>query len=615
VEQASSDNSDKEKGRQGEGETEPVVTPTLPNSRTAFSRVSLSSCLPVCLLVCFALALRLWGITWGLPNQDRVLSYHPDEGVNLGQGVLENGVLVQGVLENGVPHPHLDLKFYNYGGLYFYLWQGAVATNRAYGIVSLPPTGQPNLNSTDSPAAMILVGRLLTAFLGAATVWAVFALGNRLFGRRAGLVAGLVYAILPAAVIHGHYATVDVPATFFVTLALVYGAKLLASPCRKDAALAGLFCGLAAATKYNVVIVFLAPLAAIFLRRKLEGKLDFVQGAIVIGAGVGGFVVGCAGLLVNWSGFTHDFTYELQKSSQGMGLLFADTGNGWLYHLTSSLRFGMGVPMLLVSLAALVLALKARTRQDWYLLAFLIPYYLVIGLSQVRYLRYVIPLFPVLAVLIGRLMARPLPEDPALQEVYLTVGESEKTLPIPWPKPSVIAKIIWAVGGLAAAITLLITLSLDRMMSLPDTRDQAATYLKTPDKQGKSIAFVWLPWYQSPPLSPDFTAPSPKDREQAALSYPNNRLLIPARDTDWDASVLGPPLPDFFAVSEYETGDAFRINLPATKPFTDAWRDHYTPHVFEKTPSIFGIDFGKPAYVPNDWLYIYPRTTIYERKS
>src|SRR5437763_10597214 len=71
----------------------------------------------ITLITFAALTLRLWGLTWSLPNDDHLFSYHPDEGVNL----------VSGVLENLNPRPHFDLGFYNYGSVYFYLWQGAVA--------------------------------------------------------------------------------------------------------------------------------------------------------------------------------------------------------------------------------------------------------------------------------------------------------------------------------------------------------------------------------------------------------------------------------------------------------------------------------------------------------
>src|ERR1041385_35966 len=84
-------------GRSGVVSTEPDVeesgdapleaTPPLPLSPAPH----LSSALPLAILIALALALRLWGITWGLPDQRHLFSYHPDEGVNLIQGVLDHG--------------------------------------------------------------------------------------------------------------------------------------------------------------------------------------------------------------------------------------------------------------------------------------------------------------------------------------------------------------------------------------------------------------------------------------------------------------------------------------------------------------------------------------------
>src|SRR5207244_2053518 len=132
------------------------------------SRRNLPPNLAVLALVILALALRLWGIGWSLPNQEHLFSYHPDEGVNLVNGVLA-------------------------------------------------------------------------------------ALGRRLYGRVAGLLGAAFYAVAPLAVVHAHFATVDVTATFFVTLALVISARLSDAPGGaraahlRAAAAAGLCCGLAAA--------------------------------------------------------------------------------------------------------------------------------------------------------------------------------------------------------------------------------------------------------------------------------------------------------------------------------------------------------------------------------
>jgi hypothetical protein len=569
VEQASPLKAEGEKGRGGEGET------LLPSPR----RFSPSALLPLSLCI-FALALRLWGLHWGLPDQRKLNSYHPDEGVNL----------VSAVLENGMARPHLDINFYNYGSLYFYLWQAGAAVNKTYGFVSLPSLNDPNTPKPDSRPAMILVGRFVTALLGALTVWALFALGSRLYGRPAGLLAGLAYAVIPAAVVHGHYATVDVPATFFVTVALVFGARLLNSVRPRDAVLAGLFAGLAAATKYNAGIVLLAPLAALYLQRKRVGGVPRATPWIVTAGAAAGFLVGCPGVLLNWPRFWHDFTYELQKSGQGMGPLFVGTGPGWVYHLTSSLWYALGVPLLLLSLGALLLAFTRRTRQDWYLLAFFIPYYLVIGWAQVRFLRYVIPLLPVFAVLVGRLLTEPWKDRPAL------------------------ARALTGAGIVVGLLTLVGSASLCQLMTQPDPRDEAADFIMQTFPPGTSIGFGTTPWYWSPPLSPHFTAIDPVTRRAAAASTPYS-IRLPAEGTEWDLTIFQPSPPQHVILSNLESEDALRVvGWGNARAFMARVQAEYGPRVFESRRSVLGVPLPNPSRAPNDWMYIFPRVTLFTRE-
>ena len=529
-------------------------------------------------IVTGALALRLWAITWALPNADRYFTYHPDEGVNL----------ISGVLERGAFRPHLDLGFYNYGTFYFYLWQAAGAINKTYGLISLPSSDSPGTPSPESIASLILIGRLLTAVMGALTVAAVFALGSRLYGRGAGLAAAFVAAIIPIAAIHGHFATVDVPATLFVTLALVLGARLLRSDRPIDGALAGALCGIAAATKYNAGLVIVAPLAAALALNE-QRTSNFKQGAAILTGAVACFLLACPGPLINPSKFWGDFTYEVEKSRTGMGLLFADTGIGWVYHVTSSLRFGLGGPLLLLAVVAIGIAAWKHKRQDFYLLTFFLLYYLVIGAAQVRFMRYIIPLCPVIAVLVGRLLADEWSANRGL--LTATRGAAE----------ALILASLW------------VSFALTRLMTLPDARDQALAFIRERIPEGRVLAFARLPWYDVPPLSPVFTAPDPRARREAALTPGRYTIRIPAEDRELDASVMAPPLPDSVILSDIATQDWERLATPGWKQFKDSLQT-YTPNVFENLPSAAGIKLGKPGHVPNDLLYIYPRITVYTRR-
>ena len=169
-----------------------------------------ASPLPLLGVLLLALALRVWGLTWGLPSATHYFSYHPDESVMLETSSVTMNLFAGRLL------PH----FYNYGSLQLYLVCFANTLAALFGAVDIIPKNfdiwYPQW------AKMYLVGRCLTVGMGVGTVWATYALGLRLWGRRAGLLSALILAITPLHAQHSHFLTVDVPATFWVVLSLLW---------------------------------------------------------------------------------------------------------------------------------------------------------------------------------------------------------------------------------------------------------------------------------------------------------------------------------------------------------------------------------------------------------
>ncbi len=590
------------------------------------------------LIVLLGLGLRLWGLGWSLPNaQHPLATYHPDERVNLGA-----------TLNVDIPHGQLDTKFYSYGTFYFYLASFAQTVGRGYGLIpSTPPLpadaalSQSEQMTRMAPelAGLFLAGRIVTMLLGTATIAVLFALARRLYGQAAALLAALLYAIAPLAVVHAHFLTVDVPATFFVTLALLCAARLLSLPMRRDYVFAGIACGLCAATKYNTVLVLAAPVAAHLLsgrlgleeekRRRGEEETK-IQGTgnmsprgrpeqeaeeqaetgsgvpaskdggrrgglwLLLGTTAIAFLAACPGPLLNWNVFWNGaypdsgVRYELFEHSRiGHGLLFVQTGPGWWYHLIVSLPHGLGIPLLLLSLAGVAYACRQHRRADLILLAFLLLYYGTTGLSAVRFARYMLPLFPVLCLLAARLVCAPLSSIPMRRAARIA-------------------------GGGAVIMAGAYTFSLCRLMTLPDPRDVSAAYLDAHAPQGASVAFGTVPWFYSPPLSPRFGELSAGRRRVAAQEITRYALRIPPQD--WDQSVLD-PLPDYVILSNLETMHArLRLHQDNAFQFTDvALPDRYRQTYFDPAPLWFAPGPTGPI-IPEDLLYIMPTITVYEKR-
>lgn len=541
------------------------------------------------LIVILALgaALRIWGIGWGLPTTKHYFSYHPDETTILFAALKVN--LFSGELSPG---------FYNYGSLFIYLANIATVIGTVTGAINLP-SGDVFAKIGEF-AKLYMAGRIVAVALGILTVYLVYALGRRTYGRRAGILAALFMAVLPIHVMHSKFIAVDVPATFFVVLALIFAMRIADGLKLRDYILAGLFAGLAAGTKYNAALVLLSPLVAHLATDKaspIRRALNPKQLGIIAGA-VTGFLIGTPGYILDAGQFRHDFRFEVHHARTGHGLLFTNTGSGFIYHVTHSLWPGMGIPLLILAGIGLLYALKKRTASDLVLLVFLIAYYAVIGAAQVRFARYTIPILPVLVLLAARVSAD-------LMSRFFSGRAISKSLGY------VTALILVAIAG----YTLAYSAAIDRMFASADTRDQAVDWIAQNVPQGASIGLPTVPWFYTPPLDPYFGLVKPSERYDRVREFAGYDLVV-SQDNEWDAKFLRREAPKYVMLSEFEYVDRLRVRDPAAKEYFDVLgQDYQNVRTFSACPALFGMRIPFVPRLPHDMSYVSPTIMIYERKA
>ena len=535
-------------------------------------------------ILLLAAALRIWGIGWGLPNARHYFSYHPDETVVLGAATRIDFLSGQ-----------LDPGFYNYGSLYIYLTAFAILLGSGWGLINIPSKDLLSPEHIAEFAKMYLAGRWVAVLLGIATVYLTYRLGSRAYGRRVGLLGALAMAVMPIHVMHSKFLAVDVPATFFVTLSLIFAMRILDGQRWKDYLLAGLFAGLAAATKYNAGLVIVGPIVAHFLADKSKPAGRILSGKLVsmLGITVGGFLVGTPGVFLNWDKFSHDFAYEVIHVRTGHGMVFAGTGSGYLFHYISSLWYGMGIPFLAWATAGFIYAVVKRRSADLVLFSFVLVYYGVIGAAQVRFARYIIPLTPVLALFGARFLVDAL-------------VSKDKTGNQRWRNAGWLSA---AVG--AFVLTLFFSISIDALCVHEDTRDIAADWIHSNVPYGSSIMFPTVPWFYTPPISPWFGLLDSHQRLEKAREMQSYRLVV--GDTEWNADLLKKEKPEYVIVSEFETRDRARLKDPQYYAFENVLdRDYTETHTFNRDQigSLYP-SFG--SNLPHDMSYISPSITIYKR--
>jgi len=555
------------------------------HSRTA-------AALPLLAVLLLSLALRAWGLAWGLPTSTHYFSYHPDE-----------TVVLEAAMGMNVFAGHLLPGFYHYGSLQLYLVNFANSLAFVFGGANIVIK---DLAADHAQwARLYLIGRCLTVAMGVGTVWVTYALGRRLWGHAAGLWAALVLAVTPLHAQHSHWLTVDVPAAFWGTLALLWTAKLhdalQGSAQGKDAwrcALwAGAFAGLASATKYNMALALLPLLMLCALERRVKILL------VGLVSGLAAFLVACPGAVLDTRTFLADVRFEWVHVSREPGPTFAGTGNGFVYLITHTLAAGLSLPLLLLVLVSVCYAAVRRTRGDGLPAAFALPYFVVISLAAVRYARYAIPLLPLLALWSGRLLA-------------------DWTAPRPRPLAALRVCVAALVLGLALAdCTLLV-----RPMAQADPRDRALAWLQEAPAPA-TVGFAAQPWFGTPPLSPYFPLPKPggwrafvPPGRPTRVSLSGRQWSVTAPNTDWDAAVLTHAPPHFIVLSEFDYRDALRLHDPQARVFLDMLRRNYTQAaVFHGPPPLFRLHDtigGLPTQdLPHDMLYPDPTILLYEQRK
>ena len=127
-----------------------------------------------------------------------------------------------------------------------------------------------------------LAPRLLAVAFGLGTVLAGYAAAARIYGRRAGMVAALLLAVMPYLVVVNRQALLDGPMTFFSVIALWLLARFAAEGSRRVLYAAGAALGLAFISKETSVV--LIPAAYAFLALTPSVRVRFKDLGLFFGS-------------------------------------------------------------------------------------------------------------------------------------------------------------------------------------------------------------------------------------------------------------------------------------------------------------------------------------------
>ncbi|MFH1484952.1 MAG: glycosyltransferase family 39 protein, partial [Chloroflexota bacterium] len=191
-----------------------------------------------------SLALRLYGLDW-----DQGYLFHPDERAILMK--VASLSLPQDPSQLLDPKNPLNPHWFPYGSFPLYLLK-AFSMAFAY------------FNKSFAGMDMRLIGRVLSALFDTGTIFLIYLLGTKLYGRRSGLLAAAFLAFTVLNIQLSHFYAVDTIMAFFAILTIFFAWDIAQRCSYQSAALAGLSLGLAVATKVSAAPL-LVPIVVAYI--------------------------------------------------------------------------------------------------------------------------------------------------------------------------------------------------------------------------------------------------------------------------------------------------------------------------------------------------------------
>ena len=394
-------------------------------------------------IIFIALCFRIFGLNW---DDGYHWSPHPDERAILSKVASLNLPEFNNFKTLFIPHESpWNPRWFPYGSFPLYLLKGV-------SYISELATGEPSVD-------LRTLGRSISALADITTVALVFFVGRMIYGRTVGLLASLFTALAVIHIQLSHFFAVDTIQTLFAISALFFMYRISTTGTIKASIISGIFIGLGLSTKISQAPIY-APFVVSHLiyicsnssRSTYTENWHYLVKSILIGSCVSVliFFMSQPYALLDWSTFLGDvseqsemvrrirdypytrqyidttaYWYQLrQLATWGLGWpLGIVAWSGLLYVYMRGLRnlyrifsvlLGLILPMTIliasahpiavfvaISTSIIVLAASlplrsSESKLDVLLLSWVIPYFLITGAFEVKFLRYLIPITPFL---------------------------------------------------------------------------------------------------------------------------------------------------------------------------------------------------------------------------
>ncbi|RJQ27465.1 phospholipid carrier-dependent glycosyltransferase [Candidatus Parcubacteria bacterium] len=419
---------------------------------------------------------RFYGLNW-----DQGFHLHPDErAITMYSLTLSfPNSFTEFFSVNSPLNPH----FFAYGSFPLYLLKGAGVLG---GFFDSSFSQYANIN---------ILGRYISALFDISTIILIYFLGKRVLNKQVGLLSAFFYSISVLPIQSSHFYIVDIPLTFFTLLTLYILICFYEKPTLQKAILIGFTFGLSIATKTSASLLtvsigtaLFADFLLIFFRspHKPKNWLPHLP-KVLKKLFVFGLLISCTATVVFFAAepyalisFPEFFKQTLQQRIMTYNpFIFPYTLQyvgkiPYLYEVKNLFLWGQGPFLSLFSIMGAFyftfLAFKRSREEKWaketILAVFFWVYFLVVGKFAIGFMRYLLPIYPLLCLFAAMLFFQLIQfltkrfKPPMLSVIYLLFF---------------ILFLVWPISFL-------------QVYTKPNTRTSATNWINKNIPLGKSIA-------------------------------------------------------------------------------------------------------------------------------
>jgi len=318
--------------------------------------------------------LRIWGINFGLPYQ-----FHQDE------PIIVNHALAYG---SGDLNPHFFIippltsyVLFIFYGVYFALLHilGLAGGTQDFAV-----------SFFRDPAPFYLIGRLVTGFVPSVlNIFLAYKVTAKFFSKKAAAYSSLVMAVAFLNVANAHYIYADNLLVLFTLLAYLAIMEFIDKPGSMNYALSAVLIGMAAAVKYNAILL-LAPFFMAYLIKYGKGITGTIFDPKLWAFTCLVFLT----FIVCNPYSVLDYNFFMISITKGIWSEYI----GWTHHIRHSLFQGISLPVTIGGFIGLCAALKKNAQRVLILVSFPVVFYLHLVFKSQPFSRYALVLVPFLSM-------------------------------------------------------------------------------------------------------------------------------------------------------------------------------------------------------------------------